>query len=142
MAVRSGAAPCGSVPGSAFAGIPVTPGASYEIHDRFDVSVRMCDLNQQLLAECLAYGDHRLQRREKTVNLLPLPAGPFTVPDQQRQSGAYATVKVDKNGYSVPSRYVGLKVQVQMEIDRIDLFNDGQKLATLLGFREQPYIIW
>jgi len=97
-------------------------------------------LNQQLLAECLAYGDHRLQGREKTVNeffreeqagLLPLPAMPFTV--TQISSGKvdpYATVRVDKNRYSVPSRYVGFKVQVQMDVDRVDLFHAGKRLAT------------
>jgi hypothetical protein len=97
-------------------------------------------LNQQLLAECLAYGDHRLQGREQTVNeffleeqagLLPLPAVPFTV--TQISGGKvdpYATVRVDKNRYSVPSRYVGFKVQVQMDIDRVDLFHVGKRLAT------------
>jgi transposase len=97
-------------------------------------------LNQQLLAECLAYGDHRLQGREQTVNeffleeqagLLPLPAVPFTV--TQISGGKvdpYATVRVDKNRYSVPSRYVGFKVQVQMDIDRVDLFHAGKRLAT------------
>lgn len=97
-------------------------------------------LNQQLLGECLAYGDHRLQGREKTVNeffreeqagLLPLPAMPFTV--TQISSGKvdpYATVRVDKNRYSVPSRYVGFKVQVEMDVDRVDLFHAGKRLAT------------
>jgi transposase len=97
-------------------------------------------LNQQLLAECLAYGDHRLQGREKTVNeffreeqagLLQRPTMPFVV---TQVSGAkvdpYATVRVDKNRYSVPSRYVGLKVQVQVDIDRVDLFHAGKRLAT------------
>jgi len=97
-------------------------------------------LNQQLLAECLAYGNHRVQGREQTVNeffreeqanLLLLPAAPFTV--TQVSGGRvdpYATVRVDKNRYSVPSRYVGFKVQVQMDIDRVDLFHAGKKLAT------------
>lgn len=97
-------------------------------------------LNQKLLAECLAYGDHRLQGREKTVNeffleeqagLLPLPAVPFTV--AQISGGKvdpYATVRVDKNRYSVPSRYVGFKVQVQVDINRGELFHAGKKLAT------------
>jgi transposase len=99
-------------------------------------------LNQQLLAECLAYGDHRLQGREKTVNeffqeeqagLLSLPVMPFTV--TQVNTGKvdpYATVRVDKNRYSVPSRYVGFKVQVQMDIDRVHLFHAGKRLATHL----------
>jgi len=97
-------------------------------------------LNQKLLGECLAYGDHRLQGREKTVNeffreeqasLLPLPNVPFTI--TQISSGKvdpYATVRVDKNRYSVPSRYVGLKVQVHMDIDRVNLFHGGKRLAT------------
>lgn len=97
-------------------------------------------LNQKLLGECLSYGDHRLQGREKTVNeffleeqagLLSLPAVPFTV--TQISSGKvdpYATVRVDKNRYSVPSRYVGLKVQVHMDIDRVNLFHGGKRLAT------------
>jgi transposase len=97
-------------------------------------------LNQQLLAECLAYGNHRLQGREQTVNeffreeqakLLPLPAVPFTVTQiSNGKVDPYATVRVDKNRYSVPSRYVGFKVQVQMDIDRVDLFHAGKKLAT------------
>jgi len=37
---------------------------------------------------------------------------------------------VDKNRYSVPSRYVGFKVQVQMDVDRVDLFHAGKRLAT------------
>jgi len=100
----------------------------------------LADLNQKLLAECLAYGDHRLQGREKTVNeffqaeqahLLPLPAVPFDV--TQTRGGKvdhYATVRVDNNRYSVPSRYVGLKVQVLLDIDRVDLFHGGNRLAT------------
>jgi transposase len=98
------------------------------------------DLNQQLLVECLAYGDHRLQGRDKPVNeffleekagLLSLPAVPFTA--VQLSTGKvdpYATVRVDKNRYSVPSRYVGFKVQVQMDIERVDLFHGGKKLAS------------
>ncbi len=97
-------------------------------------------LNQKLGAECLAYGDHRLQGREKTVNeffqaeqasLLPLPAVPFTI--TQTRGGKvdhYATVRVDNNRYSVPSRYVGLKVQVLLDLDRVDLFHGGNRLAT------------
>lgn len=98
------------------------------------------DLNARLLSECLAYGEHRLKEREGTVNelfaqeqqgLLPLPVIPFST--EQTMSGkvdAYATVIVDKNRYSVPSRYVGLKVRVQLGLDRIDLYHGGKRLAT------------
>ena len=45
-------------------------------------------LNDRLLEECLAYGEHRIRGREGTVNelfageqghLLPLPAAPFSI---------------------------------------------------------------
>jgi hypothetical protein len=58
------------------------------------------------------------------ASFLPGPAVVFTV--TQISSGKvdpYATVRVDKNRYSVPSRYVGFKVQVQMDIDRIHHFH-------------------
>jgi transposase len=83
-------------------------------------------LNDRLLEECLAYGEHRIRGREGTVNelfageqdhLLPLPAAPFSL--TQITSGkvdAYATVIVDKHRYSVPSVYAGLRVQVQLSV--------------------------
>jgi transposase len=98
------------------------------------------DLNARLLEECLAYGEHRLKGREGTVNqlfaqeqhgLLPLPDMPFsTVQTTSGKVDAYATVMVDKNRYSVPSRYAGLKVQVQLGLDRLDFYHGGKKLAT------------
>jgi len=96
-------------------------------------------LNDRLLEECLAYGEHRIRGREGTVNelfaeeqgrLLPLPATPFSI--TQITSGkvdAYATVIVDKNRYSVPSVYVGLRVQVQLSVTHVEIFYNGKKLA-------------
>ncbi len=100
------------------------------------------DLNDRLLQECLAYGDHRIRGREGTVNelfageqswLLPLPAAPFTV--IQITTGkvdSYATVIVDKNRYSVPTFYAGLKVQVQLAVTHLETFHNGKRLATHL----------
>jgi len=97
------------------------------------------DLNDRLLEECLAYGEHRLRGREGTVNelyaqeqgrLLPLPDTPFTV--LQISSGkvdAYATVIVDKNRYSVPTRYAGLRVRVHLSVTQVEIFHDGKRLA-------------
>ncbi len=97
------------------------------------------DLNDHLLEECLAYGGHRLRGREGTINelfaqeqgqLLPLPATPFST--TQITSGkvdAYATVIVDKNRYSVPSVYAGLRVQVQLSVTHVEIFSNGKKLA-------------
>ena len=77
-------------------------------------------LNQQLLAECLAYGDHRIQGREGTVNeLFAGGAEPVSCRCRQCRSPSsrsatgkvdpYATVIVDKNRYSVPTLYVGFE---------------------------------
>jgi transposase len=96
-------------------------------------------LNDRLLEECLAYGEHRIRGREGTVNelfageqgrLLPLPAAPFSL--TQITTGkvdAYATVIVDKNRYSVPSIYAGLRVQVQLSVTHLEIFHNGKKLA-------------
>jgi transposase len=98
------------------------------------------DLNDRLLAECLAYGDHRIKGREGTVNdlfaaehgqLLELPETPFTV--IQITTGkvdAYATVIVDKNRYSVPALYSGLKVQIHLDVTWLKIFYNGKKLAS------------
>jgi transposase len=100
------------------------------------------DLNDRLLQECLAYGDHRIKGREGTVNelfageqdcLLPLPAAPCTV--IQITTGkvdSYATVIVDKNRYSVPTRYAGLRVRVHLSVTQVEIFHDRQRLATHL----------
>jgi transposase len=96
-------------------------------------------LNDRLLEECLAYGEHRIRGREGTVNelfageqarLLALPAAPFSI--TQITSGkvdTYATVIVDKNRYSVPSIYAGLRVQVQLSVTHLEIFYNGKKLA-------------
>lgn len=96
-------------------------------------------LNDRLLEECLAYGEHRIRGREGTVNdlfageqghLLPLPAAPFSI--TQITSGkvdAYATVIVDKNRYSVPTRYAGLRVRVHLSVTQVEIFHNGKKLA-------------
>jgi Mu transposase, C-terminal domain len=43
---------------------------------------------------------------------------------------AYATVIVDKNRYSVPTLYTGLKVQVHLAVACLEIFYNGKKLAT------------
>jgi transposase len=108
--------------------VPIPEAASWE------------DLNDRLLQECLVYGGHRIRGREASVNelfageqsrLLPLPETPFTV--MQTTTGkvdAYATVIVDKNRYSVPTFYAGLKVQVHLSVGHLEIFHNGKRLAT------------
>ena len=72
------------------------------------------DLDDKLLAECLAYGDHRIKGWEGTVNKTCRGAEPSLVfaghavhrhPDHEDgKVDAYSTVIVDKNRYSVPTR--------------------------------------
>lgn len=86
-------------------------------------------LNEELLRRCLRHGTHRLNTREQTVNelfeqerphLLALPRVRFTtVRTLSRKVNKYATVLVDRNHYSVPTQYVGLKLQVLLDVDRL-----------------------
>lgn len=86
-------------------------------------------LNEELLRRCVRYGTHRINGREQSVNelfehershLLALPSVRFTtVLTLNRKANKYSTVLVDRNHYSVPTRYVGLTLQVLLDVDRI-----------------------
>jgi transposase len=97
-------------------------------------------LNERLLKECIAHGAHRLEGRDRTVNdyfeeekgcLLPLPATEFsnsqTLPGK---ADKYATVMIDKNRYSVPTWYAGLKVTVTLSVDDVNIFWQGKLAAS------------
>ncbi len=97
-------------------------------------------VNRHLLEQCIAYGDHRMAGREKMVNelyeeekqhLLPLPQVPFSnVEPRSGKVDKYSTVIIDKNRYSVPTRYAGLKVQVILKVDHVDIYQGSQKIAS------------
>lgn len=97
-------------------------------------------LNQQMLAQCLNYGNHRMAGRDQTVDelfemekdhLIPLPGVPFSnVQTHGGKVDKYATVIVDKNRYSVPYRYAGFKVEVIQYVDSLAIYTGGKKLAT------------
>jgi transposase len=97
------------------------------------------ELNEKVLKQCLAYGNHRLQGREHTVNeifeeekayLLPLPEVPFSnIQTTDGKVDRYSTVMVDKNRYSVPTRYAGLKAKVSLLVNQVEIFRDGVKVA-------------
>jgi transposase len=98
------------------------------------------ELNQKVLKQCLAYGEHRLQGREKTVNelfeqeksyLLALPEIAFSnIQTTDGKVDRYSTVIVDKNRYSVPTRYAGLKVKVSLSVNQVEIFRDGVRVAS------------
>jgi transposase len=97
------------------------------------------ELNRDLWDQCMAYGTHRIAGREKTVNelyeeekgnLLALPSVPFSnLETSAGKVDKYATVIVDKNRYSVPTRYAGLRVRSIMYVDRVELFHGAQRIA-------------
>jgi transposase len=108
--------------------VPVPEGESLE------------ELNENILRQCLAYGNHKMSGRDRKVNelyedekehFLALPEESFSnVRTCDGRADKYATVIVDKNRYSVPSRYAGLKVKVLLDVDRVDIFTGAKKLAT------------
>jgi transposase len=98
------------------------------------------ELNEKLLAACLRHGGHRMDGRSETVEclferekgyLIPLPAVPFSnLRVLEAKVNKYATVMVDKNHYSVPTSHVGLKVRVQLSVDRVDVFYEGTMIGS------------
>lgn len=97
------------------------------------------ELNMMLLQECQAYGEHRINGKEHSVNemyeqerhhLLDLPAIEFSnVQTAEGKSDKYSTVIIDKNRYSVPTEYAYLKIRAVLKIDRIDLYYGNKKIA-------------
>src|SRR5208283_5619034 len=68
---------------------------------------------------------------DEKPHLLGLPAEAFSnVHTCNGRADKYATVILDKNRYSVPSRYAGFRVKVLLHVDRVDIFTGSQKLAT------------
>jgi len=97
------------------------------------------ELNERLINACLHYGTHRISGRTENVDclferekehLIPLPAIPFSNAYLfDAKVNKYSTVVVDKNHYSVPVSYVGLKVRVELSIGQVDIFYDGRRIA-------------
>jgi len=97
------------------------------------------ELNSRLLEQCLAFGDHRIAGRSETVSelfeqekrhLIELPPAPYeNVGTSSGKVDKYATVIIDKNRYSVPTTYAGLKGQVLLYIDRVEIFHNSKKIA-------------
>jgi len=97
-------------------------------------------LNAQLLAECAAYGDHRIAGRDKAVkelfeeerqHLVPLPENSFSNLDTASgKVDKYSTVIIEKNRYSVPPRFAGLMTRVVLYVERVEIFYGSQRIAT------------
>ena len=96
-------------------------------------------LNEQVFAQCVRYGSHRLSGREQTVtmhveqeqpSLLSVPEVPFSnVQTVAGKVNKYATVRIDRNQYSVPHQYVGFRVQGVLTVDRLRLYYGQKEIA-------------
>jgi hypothetical protein len=96
-------------------------------------------LNEWLLERCVWYGEHRVSGREKTVQagfeeersrLLSLPEQAFSnVETISSRVDKYATVIVDKNRYSVPSRYGHHRVTVVAGAERVTIYYEQKEIA-------------
>jgi len=99
----------------------------------------LSELNDRLLQQCLAYGDHRIAGREQTVNelyeeekrhLIDLPEIAFSnILTLSGKADKYSTVIIDNNHYSVPTEYAHFQVKVILHIDRVDIFYGTKKIA-------------
>ena len=97
------------------------------------------ELNEKVLRQCVSYGNHKMAGRDRSVNelyelekahLLSLPEAVFSnVQTSGGRADKYATVIVDKNRYSVPSRYAGFKVKTLLHTDRVEIFTGAKKVA-------------
>jgi len=97
-------------------------------------------LNENLLGQCAAYGGHRISGREETVqalhkeekrHLIPMPAEPFSnIIVTSGKVDKYQTVIADKNRYSTPTCYVGLRVAVIVHLDKIDIHHENKRIAS------------
>jgi hypothetical protein len=67
---------------------------------------------------------------EEKGHLLSLPEAVFSnVKTSSGRADKYATVIVDKNRYSVPSRYAGFRVKVLHYADRVEIFIGAKRVA-------------
>ncbi|MCI0528561.1 MAG: IS21 family transposase, partial [Nitrospira sp.] len=97
------------------------------------------ELNELLLKRCLAHSHARISGKEGTIeerfemersSLLSLPTGEYPVKQLfSAEVDHYSTIKVDSNRYSVPTYYAGLKVDVELGVDRLSIYYNHRKIA-------------
>ncbi len=97
-------------------------------------------LNERLLEASADYGDHRIAGREQTVkelyeqeksHLIALPDVEFgNLQTTLGKINKYSTIIVDKNRYSVPTKYAYCKASVVLHVDRVEIFYANKKIAS------------
>lgn len=99
------------------------------------------ELNERVLAQCLAYGERTIGGREKTVQilfeeekvaLLPLPAHPYeNIPSPlSKYPDKYSTIIIDRNRYSVPTDLASYPFRVISRVDTLEFFTSGRHIVT------------
>ena len=96
-------------------------------------------LNEKILQECFAHGNHRTAGQQQNINelfnqetefLLEIPQIPFSnIQIYNRKADKYATVIIDKNRYSVPVKYSGWQLRSLAYFDRVEIFYQNRKIA-------------
>lgn len=96
-------------------------------------------LNDEILEGCIRYGGHRIAGREHSVDelfeqerskLIALPQNAFSnIETLAGKVNRYSTVILDKNRYSVPTRYVGFEVKAHLGVDSVEIYHGRQKIA-------------
>jgi hypothetical protein len=99
----------------------------------------LVELNEKILKQCICYGNHKMEGRDKTVkqlyeeerqHLIAIPSIEYSnVQTIECRVDKYATVMVDKNRYSLPSRYTGIQVKVLLKVDKMEFYYGGKILA-------------
>ena len=97
------------------------------------------ELNELLLKRCLAHSRDRVSGKEGSIEerfererpyLLSLPAGDYPIKQLfSAEVDHYSTIKVDCNRYSVPTYYSGLKVDVELGVERLSVYYNRRKIA-------------
>jgi len=99
------------------------------------------ELNKLLLAQCVNHGRHIISGREdrRTIDerheqessrLLPLPAKPFdNTKAIQIRISPYQTAQVDRNRYSVPTKYIGQWVWAHIGCSTVTLHANQKTIA-------------
>jgi transposase len=97
------------------------------------------ELNEKILADCLAYGSHKMAGRTESVtklfeaekvHLLEPPEIAYSnIQPGDARVDKYATVMIDKNHYSVPWKYTGRRLKILLHVDRVEIFADGKRLT-------------
>jgi transposase len=97
------------------------------------------ELNEHLLRRCLAHGCHQISGKSASIDalseaeqplLLSLPEADYPVKQVfSAKVDHYSTVKADSNRYSVPTYYAGLKVNVELGVERLMIYYNREKIA-------------